>query len=64
LAMLIVFGALYIRSFHHSDDDPAGFLALSMILTLLFSAIGTAAFVFEKSIQKAIDLKNENDLTI
>jgi hypothetical protein len=64
LAMLIVFGALYIRFFHHPDDDSAGFLALSMILILLFSAIGTAAFVFEKSIQKAVDLKNENDLTI
>ena len=64
LGLLIIFGAIYIRFFNNPNDDPAGFLALSMIMTLIFTAIGTAAFLFERTIQKAVELKNENELTI
>ena len=64
LGLLIIFGAIYIRFFNNPNDDPAGFLALSMIMTLIFSAIGTTALIFKRSIQKAIELKSENDLTI
>ncbi len=64
LGILIIIGAIYIRFFNHPEDDPAGFLALSMIMTLIFTAIGTAAFLFERTIQKAVEIKSENELTI
>jgi len=56
--------ALYIRFFNHSDDDPAGFIALCIIMILFFIAVGIAAGLIEKSLQKALQMKTENDLTI
>lgn len=48
----------------HPDDDPAGFVMLGMIATFASILIGTAAAVFERVLQNAVDLKSENDLTV
>lgn len=64
LGVLIVLAALYIRLFHHEDDDPAGFLAMCIVTTFAIIVIATAAAIFEKLLQNAIDMKSENDLTI
>ena len=64
ICIFIVLGAIYIRFFHHPEDDPAGFMALSILLILIFTAVGAATAVFEKIIQKAVNMKQENDLTI
>jgi hypothetical protein len=61
---LIVLAALYIRLFHAKDDDPAGFIALAIITTFVSTVVATAAAVFEKLLQKAVDIKSENDLTV
>ncbi|MGE0773313.1 MAG: DUF2975 domain-containing protein [Cyclobacteriaceae bacterium] len=64
LSALIVMAAIYIRIFHPEDDDPAGFLALSIIATIISVAVATAVAVLEKILRHAVDMKSENDLTI
>jgi hypothetical protein len=64
LSILIVMAALYIRIFHAKDDDPAGFIAVCIVTTFISIVIATAAAVFERTLQSAVDLKSENDLTV
>jgi hypothetical protein len=64
LSILIVAAGLYIRIFHSKEDDPAGFLAICIVTTFVSIVVATAAAIFEKLLQNAIDMKSENDLTI
>ncbi len=64
LSVFIVIAGVYIRTFHAAGDDPAGFLALCIVTTFISVVIGTAAAVFEKTLQSAVDMKSENDLTV
>jgi hypothetical protein len=59
----IALALFYIRFFAHGDD-PAGPTMLGMCLALAFGVIGTAAAIFQKLLQNAIDIKSENDLTV
>jgi hypothetical protein len=63
-SILIVMAALYIRIFHAQGDDPAGFIALGILATFVSIVIAAAAAVFERLLQKAVDIKSENDLTV
>lgn len=64
LSILIVMAGLYIKIFHAEGDDPAGFLAMCIVATFISIVIATAAAVFERTLQSAVDLKSENDLTV
>ena len=64
LSASIVMAGLYIRIFHAEGDDPAGFLAMCIVATFISIVIATAAAVFEKTLQSAVDIKSENDLTV
>ena len=64
LSILIVTAGLYIRIFHKKEDDPAGFLAICIVTIFVSIVVATAAAIFEKILQNAIDMKSENDLTI
>ncbi len=64
LGIEIVLAGLYIRIFHATEDDPAGFMAMCIIITFISIVVATATAVFEKTLQSAVDLKSENDLTI
>ena len=64
LSVLIVAAGLYIRIAHNKEDDPAGFLAICIVTTFVSVVVATAAAIFEKILQNAIDMKSENDLTI
>lgn len=64
LSVLIVAAGLYIRISHNKEDDPAGFLAICIVTTFVSIVVATAAAIFEKILQNAIDMKSENDLTI
>jgi len=59
----IVLGILYIRLFIKGDDS-AGVTALGIFTTFASIVIATAAAVFQKLLQNAIDIKSENDLTV
>jgi hypothetical protein len=63
LSGFIVVGILYIRLFAHGED-AAGPTAVGMFTAFASIVIATAAAVFERLLQNAIDLKSENDLTV
>lgn len=63
VSVSIVLGILYIRLFANGDD-PAGPTALGILTTLACIVIATSAAVFERLLQKAVDIKSENDLTV
>ncbi len=45
-------------------DGPEGAVMLGLIATFISVVIGTAAAVFERTLQNAVELKSENDLTV
>ncbi len=51
-AIFIITSAIFILLFHNKEDDPAGFIALSMLTTLLSSVVAITAGIFEKKLQK------------
>ncbi len=59
----IALAEVYIRFFAHGDD-PAGPTALGIIVSFAVAIIATAAAVFQKILQNAVDIKSENDLTV
>ena len=59
LSFLIVMAAIYIRIFHAQGDDPAGFIAVCIVTTFISIVISTAAAVFEKILQSAVDIKSD-----
>ena len=71
LSILIVIAAIYIIMMSHAfgvpeaqgGDDPAGFIAICIVTTFISIVIATAAAVFGITLQTAVDLKSENDLT-
>ncbi|MNF79033.1 hypothetical protein D3C84_612360 [compost metagenome] len=64
LSILIVGAGLYIKIAHDKEDDPAGFLAICIVTTFVSIVVATAAAIFEKLLQNAVDMKSENELTI
>lgn len=59
----IALALLYIRFFAYGDD-VAGATMLGICVSLAFCVIGTAAGVFQKLLQNAVDMKTEHDLTV
>jgi len=47
-----------------SKDDIAGGVMMGLFLIFVAAVIGTAAAVFERLLQNAVDIKSENDLTV
>ncbi len=45
-------------------DDIAGGVMMGLFLMFVSVVIATAAAVFERTLQSAVDLKSENDLTV
>ncbi len=45
-------------------EDIAGGVAMGLILIFVSAVIATAAAVFERTLQSAVDIKSENDLTV
>lgn len=46
------------------EDDIAGGVAIGLVLLFVSAVIATAAAVFERLLQNAVDMKSENDLTV
>ena len=46
------------------SDDIAGGVAMGIFITFISIVIATAAAIFQKLLQNAVDLKSENDLTV
>ena len=48
----------------HTSDDRAGGVFMGVLITFASVIIATAAATFQSILQKAVDLKSENDLTV
>jgi hypothetical protein len=59
----IALAVFYIR-FFAQGDDLAGPTMLGICMALAFGVIATAAGIFQKLFQNAVDIKSENDLTV
>ena len=49
---------------NNSSDDRAGGVFMGVLITFGSIVITTAAAVFERLLQNAVDMKSENDLTV
>lgn len=58
----VVGGEIFILS--HESDDHAGGVFMGVLISFVAIIILTAAVVFERLLQNAVDLKAENDLTV
>jgi len=59
----LVVAIFYIRVMAQGDD-PAGPTMIGLIAIFTSIVIATAAGVFQKLLQNAVDMKSENDLTV
>lgn len=65
ITAMFIFGAeAYIFIFIRGTDDIAGGVMMGAFVILVCAIVGTAATVFERILQNAVDIKSENDLTV
>jgi hypothetical protein len=64
VAAFIVGAEAYIFIFVRGTDDVAGGVMMGAFIIFVSAVIGTAAAVFERILQNAVDIKLENDLTV
>jgi di/tricarboxylate transporter len=66
LALVAMIGAAvaYLFIAVRGKDDIAGGVAMGLLMTFVSIVIATAAAVFERLLQNAVDIKTENDLTV
>ena len=66
MALVAMIGAAvaYLFIFVRDKDDIAGGVAMGLVMMFVSAVIGTAAAVFERLLQTAVDIKSENDLTV
>ena len=63
-AIFIVGAEVYIFIFVRGTDDVAGGVMMGAFIIFVSAVIATAAAVFERILQNAVDIKSENDLTV
>ncbi|MDB5255128.1 MAG: hypothetical protein JWL92_504 [Candidatus Nomurabacteria bacterium] len=49
---------------NHGNDDATGGIFMGVLITFGSIVIATAAAMFERILQSAVDIKSENDLTV
>ena len=49
---------------NHGNDDAAGGVFMGVLITFGSIVIASAAAMFERILQNAVDIKSENDLTV
>src|ERR1041384_6106303 len=49
---------------NHGSDDAAGGVFMGVLITFGSIVMATAAAMFERILQNAVDIKSENDLTV
>lgn len=49
---------------NHGDDDAAGGIMMGILIIFGSVVIATAAAMFQKILQTAVEIKSENDLTV
>ncbi|HYD35792.1 MAG TPA: DUF2975 domain-containing protein [Vitreimonas sp.] len=63
-SMGFLVGAILYIQMMAQGEDPAGPTMVALITIFTLVVIATAAAVFQKLLQNAVDIKSENDLTV
>lgn len=63
ISVLYAFGMPYIYYAAERDDAP-GVILIGLVFIFASAVVATAAGVFQRLLQNAVDLKSENDLTV
>ncbi len=65
---MVVVGFVAVEEFfiilNHGNDDAAGGVFMGILITFGSIVVATAAAMFERILQNAVDIKRENDLTV
>lgn len=64
LVAFIVGAEAYFFIVQRGKDDIAGGVAMGLFMIFVSAVIATAAAVFERLLQSAVDMKSKNDLTV
>jgi DUF2975 family protein len=64
VAVFILGAEAYIFVFVRGTDDVAGGVMMGLFIIVVSAIVATASAVFERILQKAVDIKSENDLTV
>lgn len=64
LVGFLVGAEAYFFIIQRSKDDIAGGVMMGLFLIFVSVVVATAAAVFERTLQSAVELKSENDLTV
>lgn len=64
LVVMVGAAVAYLMIFVRHKDDIAGGVAMGLVIMFASAVVGTAAALFERLLQNAVDLKSENDLTV
>jgi len=64
IGILIVLGIIISIALFYGNEDITGIIMLALISILASSVIAAFAAVLQKLLQKALDLKSENDLVV
>ncbi|HEY4483262.1 MAG TPA: DUF2975 domain-containing protein [Candidatus Paceibacterota bacterium] len=64
LVAFVVGAETYLFIFQRGKDDIAGGVFMGLLMIFAFGVVAIAAKVFEGTLQKAVDMKSENDLTV
>jgi hypothetical protein len=64
LVGFLVGAEAYFFFVRRGKDDIAGGVMMGLVLIFVSVVVTTAATVFEKTLQSAVELKSENDLTV
>lgn len=64
LVVFILGAEAYLFFVMRGKDDIAGGMAVGHFLLFISAVIATAAAIFEKTLQSAVDIKSEHDLTV
>jgi hypothetical protein len=64
LVAFIVGAEAYFFIVQRGKDDIAGGVTMGLFMIFVSAVIATAAAVFQKLLQNAVDIKSENDLTV
>jgi cytochrome bd-type quinol oxidase subunit 2 len=64
IAIVVFVGGAEVFIMLHDSDDRAGGVFMGILITIGCVIVATAAALFERILQNAVDLKSENDLTV
>ena len=64
VAAIVAADAYLMIAAHSNNEDAAGAVMLGIIATFASIVVGTAAAVFERTLQSDADIKSENDLVV